>query len=131
MTRPPPSQSRDRWLTRNEVAALLRAASPHARRFILISVYTGRRISAVLELTWARVDLDAGHIRFKTDGGGVETKKRRGAVRIPRQLHAHMRRWHRMARRGATHMVCYRGKPVRNIKTALPRAVDRSGLDLT
>lgn len=128
VTLPPAGQSRHRWLTRDEVAALLRAASPHARRFILVSVYTGRRMSAVLELTWTRVDLDAGQIRFRADGE-AETKKRRGSVRIPRQLHAHLRRWHRMAQRGETHVVSYRGKPVRSIKTALRRAVDRAGLD--
>lgn len=119
---------RERWLTRDEVAALLRGASPHARRFILISIYTGRRMSAVLHLTWTRVDLDTGRIRFRADGER-ETKKRRGAVRVPRQLLAHLRRWHRHAGSSETHVVSYRRRPVQSVKTALNQARNRAQLD--
>ncbi len=121
-------EPRDRWLTRSEVAALLKAASPHARRFILLSIYTGRRMSAVLELTWTRVDLETGRIRFRAEGER-ETKKRRGSVRIPRQLLAHLRRWRRLSQADETHVVSFRGRPVSGIKTALRRAVERAGLD--
>jgi integrase len=116
-----PSLPRDRWLTRSEVARLLKAASPHTRRFILISAYTGRRMSAALELNWARVDLDAGVIRFRRDGER-ETKKRRGRVRMPRQLAAHLRRWKAAARLGETHVNSFRGEPIDSIKTAIRRA---------
>jgi integrase len=81
VTLPKAGEPRDRWLTRSEAARLLRSAAPHVRRFILISLYTGRRASAVLDLTWTRVDLDAGAIRFKAEGA-IETNKRRGRVRI-------------------------------------------------
>jgi integrase len=128
VTLPPQGEPRDRWLTRAEAAALLRAAAPHARRFILLSLYTGRRMGAVLELTWARVDLDAGVIRFREDGAR-ETKKRRGSVRIPRQLANHLRRWRMKVRRGETHVVSFRGRPVASIKTALDKARVRAGLD--
>lgn len=121
-------EPRDRWLTQAEAGALLRAASPHARRFILLSLYTGRRMSAVLELTWTRVDLDSGTIRFRAEGER-ETKKRRGAVRIPRQLLAHLRRWRRLSKSDETHVVSFRGHPVACIKTALNRARERAGLD--
>lgn len=124
-------EPRDRWLSKAEAAALLRAASPHARRFILLSIYTGRRMSAVLELTWTRVDLErgtSGTIRFRADGER-ETKKRRGAVRIPRQLFGHLKRWRRLAKSDETHVVSFRGKPVGCIKTALNKARERAGLD--
>lgn len=122
-----PGLPRDRWLTNSEAARLLRAASPHARRFILISLYTGRRMRAVLGLTWARVDLDANVIRFRQDGER-ETKKRKGQVRIPRQLAGHLRRWKAAAHRGETHVVSFRGKPVDSIKTAMRRAAARAEL---
>ncbi|MEM7695305.1 MAG: tyrosine-type recombinase/integrase [Pseudomonadota bacterium] len=121
-------EPRDRWLTRKETADLLRAAAPHARRFILISIYTGRRMSAVLELTWTRVDLETGRVRFQADGVH-ETKKRRGSVRVPRQLLAHLRRWKRLTGPGDTHVVSFNGRPVKSIKTALNKARNRAGLD--
>ncbi len=121
---PDASVSRDRWLTRNEVARLLRNAEPHVQRFILVSLYTGRRASAVLELIWTRVDLDAGSIRFRADGR-TENKKRRGRIHMPRQLLGHMRRW---GARG-THVVMFRGKPLGSIRKGLQRAAERAGLE--
>ncbi len=46
-----PRLLRDRWLTKAEAAKLMRAAVLRARRFILVSLCTGCRMSAVLELT--------------------------------------------------------------------------------
>ncbi len=116
------------WLTPDDLWRLLRAASPHARRFVLLSIYTGRRMSAVLDLTWTRVDLSAGLIRFKVEGER-ETQKRRGAVRIPRQLHARLRRWRKIAKPSETHVISFNGRSVESIKTALNRARERAGLD--
>ncbi|WP_417809311.1 tyrosine-type recombinase/integrase [Thioclava sp.] len=125
VTLPPAGAPRDRWLSRDEVAALLRCAEPHVRHFILLSLYTGRRASAILELTWARVDFDAGKIRFRVDGQ-AETNKRRGSIRTPRQLLGHLRRW-----RGykGTHVVSFRAKPIKSIKTGIRRAAERAGID--
>ncbi len=117
---------RDRWLTRDEVARLLRCAEPHVRRFILLSIYTGRRASAILELTWTRVDLDRGVIRFREDGQ-AETNKRRGTIKAPRQLRGHLIRWSNQHR--GTHVVMFRGKTVESIKTGIRRAAERAGIE--
>lgn len=117
---------RDRWLTRPEVAKLLHHAEPHVRRYILLSIYTGRRASAILELTWTRVDLDRGQIRFKEDGQ-AETNKRRGAIKVPRQLRGHLSRWGKKGR--GTHIVMFRGKTVGDIKTGIRRAAERAGIE--
>ena len=122
---PEAGASRDRWLTRDEAAGLLRNADPHVRRFILLSLYTGRRANAVLELIWTRVDLEAGTIRFRAEGQ-AENNKRRGRIRVPRQLLGHLRRW--AETRGA-HVVMFRGKPVDSIKTGIRRAADRAGIE--
>lgn len=124
VTLPPESAPREHWLTRSEVASLLRQAEPHIRRFIILSIYTGRRASAILELIWARVDLDTGVIRFRADGQ-AETNKRRGRVRIPRQLRGHLKRWTDPRR---THVVEFRGKPVASVKTGIIRAAERAGI---
>lgn len=122
VTLPPSGEARTRWLTRDEAAALLWCAEPHVRRFIMISLYTGRRMAAVLDLTWLQVDLDAGLIRFAQE---AETKKRRGRARMPRQLWAAMRRW----QDGTPNVVHYRGGRIDSIKTGVRRAAERAGLD--
>src|SRR5215211_4895311 len=59
----PSSEARDRWLTRKEAAALLRAARQepkvrlHLPLFILMALYTGQRKDALLSLRWVQVDL--------------------------------------------------------------------------
>jgi len=70
---PPRPEPRDRWLTRADAAALIRAArTPQARLymplFILIGLYTGRRKEAILSLRWPQVDLEAGRIDFNLAG---------------------------------------------------------------
>ncbi|WP_052041931.1 tyrosine-type recombinase/integrase [Paracoccus sphaerophysae] len=125
VTLPEAGQPRDHWLTRDEVACLIRHAEPHIRRFIIMSIYTGRRASAVLELIWTRVDLVGGTIRFRADGQS-ETNKRRGRVRLPRQLKGHMRRW---AGGRGTHVVMFRGKAVASVKTGIAKAAARAGLE--
>lgn len=125
VTLPQAGEPRDRWLTRPEVARLIRCAEPHLRRFIVLSIYTGRRSSAVLDLIWSRVDLDAGVIRFRGEGL-AETNKRRGRIRIPRQLKGHLNRW--SARRG-THVVMYRGQPIASVKTGIAKAAARAGIE--
>lgn len=138
VTLPKAPTSRDRWLTRAEAANLLWAAAPHLRRAILISLATGRRISAVLSLRWTPsltsgwVDLDAGVIHFR-GAAEQETDKRRGSVKMPRRLAAHMRRW---AREGGSHVVMQRVgqkrpryRPIAEIDTAFAAACRRAGIE--
>lgn len=130
---PEAAGARERWLTRQEAARLLRAArrTPHLARFILIGLYTGSRSGAIKGLQWmpnttgGHVDLERG-LMFRRSAASRETKKRQTPVRIPRQLLGHLRRWHRM---GGRFVVEYRGDPVKAIKTAWNAAVRRSGIE--
>ena len=102
-TMPPKSRPRERWLTRDEAARLLRNArrTPHLARFILVGLYTGTRSGAILGLSWLPsvttgfVDLDAGVIH-RSGSGQRASKKRKPPVRIPARLLAHLRRWKAM-----------------------------------
>jgi integrase len=124
-------ESKDRWLTRKEAAALLRASrTPQARLymplFILTGLYTGRRKEAILSLRWPQVDLDAGLIHFDNPGRRL-TKKRRGTVRVPPRLLPHLRR----ARRRGTdlgHVIHADGHRIGDIKKAFAGACSRAGL---
>ena len=73
---PPAPPPRSRHLTREQYRALRDAArqTPHAYLFVVLAYTTAGRASAVLELTWDRVDLDAGLIKLGT--GEHRTKGR-------------------------------------------------------
>ena len=117
---PPP---RDRWLTRQEAAKLIRAACTRKARlylplFILIGLYTGRRTEAILSLRWPHVDLVNGIINFELPERG-QTDKRRGRVRIPPKLMPHLKR----ARlRGADlgYVIHDSGKRIKDVRSSRP-----------
>jgi len=99
-TMPAKHRPRERWMTRDEAAALLRNArrTPHLARFILIGLYTGTRSGAILGLSWLPnvntgfVDIEAG-VMFRSGSSQRQTKKRQPPVAIPARLLAHMKRW--------------------------------------
>jgi integrase len=136
VTLPPPPPPRDRWLTRDEAAALLWAAwrsskGQHIARFILVSLYTGTRKDAVCRLGFIPsvssgwVDVDQG-VMNRAGAGERETNKRRGRVRLTRRLLSHCRRWRA---NGASWVVEAEGARVGDIRKAFAGAVQRAGLE--
>ncbi len=132
---PEKGASRDRHLSRQDIARLLRAARQsqrarmHLPLFILIAFYTGARRTAILQLQWQPntqggwVDLERGVIDFL--GGARRTKKRRAAIPIPERLLTFLR----LARRRTTkYVVEFEGKPVLNPKRSLATAGQAAGL---
>lgn len=99
---PPPTPGRDRWLSRKEAGALLRAARNqekarlHLPTFILLGLYTGHRAEAILTLQWqpnmtgGHINLESGVINFNPVGRKV-TNKRRSIIPIPGRLMVHLR----------------------------------------
>jgi integrase len=95
---PPAPAPRERWLTRQEAARLLRAARqcpPYLARMVLLGIYTGSRMRTLLALEWDWIDLVRGTMRRRAPGT-VETKKRTPPVKLGRRILAHLRRWRRM-----------------------------------
>ena len=130
VTLPATPETHQRALERAEVAALIRAARRrglrHVAHFILVSIYTGTRLSPALNLrltgpatSGGWFDLDAG-VLYRIGGDERATKKRRTPAKLPRQLLAHARRWHAQ---GDTWAVQWRGSRVASIKTAWARVV--------
>jgi integrase len=123
--------SRDRWLTRQEAARLVRASRTEQARlymplFILLGLYTGRRKQAILSLRWPQVDLEARVIDFESPGR-ERTKKRRGKVPIPAKLLPLLRR---TRKRGSDlgYVLHINGKRIGNIKKGFAAACRRAGL---
>jgi integrase len=133
VTLPDKGSARERWLTRDEAARLLWAArrsrNKSLARVILIGLYTGTRIGAILRLRWVHsldsgwIDVDRGilHRRGRSE---KETKKRRGDCRLPRQLLGHVRRW-----REGEHVVTWAGNPINDITTGFKAACMLAKLD--
>jgi integrase len=125
--------SRERWLTRDEVAKLLwtawrRPQCRHLARFVLVALYTGRRAAVVLGASFERqqgrpwVDLQAGFLR--PPERAKVTNKRNPPIPLPEKLLIHLRAW----RRNGQRYVIERGRqPMRTIE-ALKRVAIDAGL---
>lgn len=124
--RPTKPAPRDRHLTRAEVQRLLDApAEPHVRLAILVMLTTGARVTAVLDLTWDRVDLRRGVIDLRLPDS--TTRKGRAVVPMNATLRAAL-----MAARGAAlsdHVIEWAGARVASIKRGFASAVRAAGLD--
>ena len=149
VTLPQRGSARQRWMTRDEAAALLwtcwrtretqegqpTAKRPlrHLCRFLLLGLYTGSRPGAILSASWDRapgrswIDLENGIFHRHMDGA-AETNNRQPAVKISPRLAAHLRRWRRMDG-GKGFVVTFDGRPIQSPKTALARAVRLAGIE--
>jgi len=146
---PERGDARERWLSREEAARLLRAAwrkrqtwkgqpseratGRHVARFVLVALYTGSRAGAICAAGFERVigrsyiDIDAG-IFYRARLGARKTNKRQPPVHLPPRLLAHIRRWHRLGISNSA-VVEWNGKPVQRINKAFRSARTFAGLD--
>jgi integrase len=148
---PEKSAPRDRWLTRQEAARLLKAArrmrqswngkgtdratGHHLVRFIVIALYTGSRSGAVCGASLVpaigrgRIDLEHGTFTRRPPGAKINRKnKNANPIRLPPRLLAHLRRWDRMGLM-KTAPVEWNGKPVKRIKNSFATACRLAGLE--
>lgn len=146
---PHKSASRERWLTRSEVAKLVWTAwrgertngrsgegdswhmRRHLARFILLAVYTGSRKQDVLNASFVRhpdhgfIDLERG-VWTRKATSKVATTKRQTTIPLPAGLLAHLRRWRRA---GQTFAVEFNRRKVDNISKAFRALVVECDLD--
>lgn len=77
--------ARERVLTDDEIDQLLAGAvMPHVRLFVTLALCTGARSSALLELTWDRVDFAAGTIDLRRPLHGPPLWRSLDIATIPR-----------------------------------------------
>ncbi len=119
--------ARERWLTKAEADRLIAgAAAPHVRLFILLGLHTGARKTAILELTWDRVDLDQGLVWYPMPGR-TYTKKRRVIVPINSVLRKALEDARDLAQ--TDWVIEFNSRPVGCIQAGFKRACNRAGLD--
>lgn len=125
---PAPPPPKERYLSRDEAKRLLRGARqfPHIRAFIALSLATGARQSAVLELTWDRVDFDRRRISLALGDAEDEQRKRRATVPMNRRAYRYLR----VLQAAATcnHVIEWGGHRVLSIKKGFRAACERAGL---
>lgn len=123
MPRQPPP--RDRYLTREEYRALRDAApAPHIRLFIIVAYSTAGRRSAVLELTWDRVDFKRGLVQLAThDEHGI---KGRALVPMSNSLRTALEEAKQAAL--SEYVIEYAGRRVHSVRRGFETACVRAGL---
>ena len=88
---PSKTPPKERWLTKEEAARLIKAAAlarvakHYLPLYIKIALYTARRKEAILNLRWSQIDFQNNTIDFRRRGES-ETNKRRGIIPIPKAL---------------------------------------------
>jgi integrase len=102
---------KERWLTREEAARLLRAAKPyqHMRRLILLGLYTGSRPGVLLSLQWSQINFVSGVMSRTPEGKRQDKKKRAPKVKLGWRIMAHLKRWKRLD--GNEKIVCHFKSP--------------------
>lgn len=146
---PDAPQSRERYLTRDEAAKLIRTAwrlrkatkladsqgrhtSRHIARYILVALYTGSRngdiCGAAVIPTIGRgyVDLDRGIFKRKPDNKKA-TSKRQPTIPLPPRLLAHMRRWQRLGISQRA-VIEFNGKPITRVRDGWETLIQKAGL---
>ncbi|WP_417452497.1 site-specific integrase [Kiloniella sp.] len=126
ITLPPRSAPRERFITKEEAYELLETASTmHLKTYILIAMASAARKSAILGLTWDRVNLDHNWIDFR-DPQLMTSKKRRTVVPIDQEYSEALREVKQYAQ--TPYVVEYMGKPIADIKKSFKKACVKTGL---
>ena len=121
---PAPSKPRERYLTTDEARKLLEAIeTPHVRLFVTLALATGARMSAILDLTWDRVDFTHGTIDFQPAGRDITNKRR---TVVPMNTKARTALEEAYQGRLTDHVIEYGGKPVASVKKAIAAAARRA-----
>lgn len=126
---PSPPPAKERYLSRAEAKALLHACRrfPHVRAFVALSLATAARQSALLELTWDRVDLERRRITLALLDDEDDARKRRATVPMNRRAYRYLK----VLRAAATcaHVIEWGGHRVLSIKKGFAGACERAGIE--
>ena len=110
--------------TQKESQAILKAASPHIKRVIKLAYYIGLRPGSVelLSLTWEKVNWEAKTILIvSAHKGGPEQRQ----VPLHKDFIEQLRQWYKEDEKDG-HIIHYNGKPIKAIKSAWKRTLERA-----
>jgi integrase len=121
------SDVRDRILSADEFASLMKNAEGHTKHVIATAYYTGMRRGEILNLTWDKVDLKQRFIHLEP--GDTKDREARD-VPICNELFEILRSMpNRIQQAGEPNLVFqFRHKPVYDIRRGLSRACKAAGI---
>ena len=127
--RPDPPERKVRHLTRSEFDKWFGCVkADHARLYVELGLATMARPSAILDLTWDRVDFDRGTVDLNPSGRR-QTRKRRPVVPLNADALEALREAYRARQ---SNFVIERGaRQVKSVKKAFQAASERSGIQVT
>jgi integrase len=127
--RPPAPERQVRHLTHAQFEKwFAQVRAPHAQLYALLGLYTMARPSAILELTWDRVDFERRQIDLNPRGRR-QTKKRRPVVALNDEALDALQAAYKG--RQSEYVVERGAKRIGNIKKAFQAASARSGIRVT
>lgn len=114
------------WLTREQWTALCNELPAHMKPMATFAIETGLRQANVLGLTWDRVDLKNGTVWVEgedaKEGLGIAVPLSEGALHVLKILKLGL------PTNTHGHVFTFRGKPVKEVKTAFIAACVRAGV---
>jgi integrase len=127
--RPEAPERKVRHLTQAEFERwFAEVKAPHARLYALLGLYSMARPTAILELTWDRVDFERGMIDLNPRGRR-QTRKRRPVVPLHDEALDALEEAHKG--RQSEYVIERGAKPIASIKKAFQAASKRSGVHVT
>jgi integrase len=131
---PPAGKSRDRVLTPDEAFKLIQAAAegdPHIGLFVALVFSTGGRHTAILDLTWDRVDFTAGTIELDEnippDPMNKSWRKGRAKVWMSNLARKALVRAY-AGRQKSGYVIEHGGRRLKTVREGFRNAVERAGL---
>lgn len=122
---------RTRVMTEAEVISLIDSCvMPHVRLFVILAISTAGRSGAICQLTWDKIDFDAGTIDLRSSEKPNPLKKtgRKGRALVPMTSEARAALLE--AQKGALtdHVIEWNGEPIKKIRKGFMEAVKRAKL---
>ncbi len=127
--RPYPPERKVRHLTRGEFERWFeKVCAPHARLYVELGLATMARPTAILELTWDRVDFERGTVDLNPRGRR-QTRKRRPVVPLNDEAIAALKAAYQA--RQSAYVVERGAQQIKSIKKAFQASSARAGIHVT
>lgn len=117
---------KDRYLTREEFEKLYENAKlNHVKLFIILALATGARVTALLELTWDRVDFERGLITLSK--GDDPSNKRRATIPMNSRLRSELETAYKC--RTCDYVIEHGSEQIKSIKKGIKLAAQRANIE--
>lgn len=127
--RPDPPERKERHLSRRQFEKWFAGVkAPHARLYVELGLATMARPSAILELTWDRVDFERATVDLNPRGR-KQTRKRRPVVPLNDDALAALKTAYEA--RQSQYVIERGAKPIASMKKAFQAASERTGIHVT